>query len=558
MSSSDKVLKLTFTPNTIEHLGVRMYSTIPPVVSELIANAYDADAKKIEVKLYDSGDKKIVVTDTGHGMSFDDINNHFLRIGRNRREEEGETTPGGRYVIGKKGLGKLSFFGIAHTIQVETIKDGLRNSFTLSWDKIVNSGGSDPTKEADYTPDLGVVNEKTDKPNGTSITLTDIQRISDFDPQKLAISLSKIFILDDDFEIIVTHNDGDPHPVTNDLRYDSLDKQFEWEVPADVGGPTDYLNDKKIKGRIIATAKPISPNTNMRGIMLFSRKKLVNLPEYFSDSTSSHFYSYITGWLEVDFIDEIKPDVIGTSRQSLDWRREETEELREKLRELIRWIERDWRNKRTESQNKNLKDKTGIDVAEWRSKVPQDVDASLAPVIEALRKESEHPEKEDEVIKGIQQLKELVPEYTYFHYRKLHPTLRGVVFDAYKNQDYFSAVFEGVKQYVEETKNKSGVSLTDRNLLENVFSDRSPVLSVTEGFVKPDGNPFETMTITNITEGHKQLVIAMWQAFRSPIAHQVVADLRDSGLYTEQDCLDALSLLSHLYYRLEKSTKLTP
>ena len=30
-------------------------------------------------------------------------------------------------------------------------------------------------------------------------------------------------------------------------------------------------------------------------------------------------------------------------------------------------------------------------------------------------------------------------------------------------------------------------------------------------------------------------------------------DLQESGLYTEQDCLDALGLLSHLFRRLDNS-----
>ena len=108
---------MTFTPNTIEHLGVRLYSTLPPVLAELIANSYDADSSEVRIELNDSGAKEIIIKDNGHGMSFEDINKKFLRIGRNRREEESsQVSIGGRHVIGKKGLGKLSFFGIAHMI----------------------------------------------------------------------------------------------------------------------------------------------------------------------------------------------------------------------------------------------------------------------------------------------------------------------------------------------------------------------------------------------------------------------------------------------------------
>jgi len=78
---------------------------------------------------------------------------------------------------------------------------------------------------------------------------------------------------------------------------------------------------------------------------------------------------------------------------------------------------------------------------------------------------------------------------------------------------------------------------------------------VTDKFKRLDGNDFDVRTVKNIKEGHRALCFAMWQAFRCPISHESVDDLRESGLYTEQDCLDALSLLSHLFYRLDNSIK---
>ena len=80
-----------------------------------------------------------------------------------------------------------------------------------------------------------------------------------------------------------------------------------------------------------------------------------------------------------------------------------------------------------------------------------------------------------------------------------------------------------------------------------------PELSVTNNFKRPDGSDFEDTTVQNITVGHGLLARAIWKAFRNPISHELAADLRDSGLYTEQDCLDALGLLSHLFRRLDNS-----
>ncbi len=70
----DKKLVMTFEPNTIQHLGVKMYSNMPPALAELIANAYDACATEMHISLYDFDEKKVIVEDNGVGMSFDQIN----------------------------------------------------------------------------------------------------------------------------------------------------------------------------------------------------------------------------------------------------------------------------------------------------------------------------------------------------------------------------------------------------------------------------------------------------------------------------------------------------
>lgn len=83
-------LQLKFDPRTIEHLGIKMYSQLPYALAELVANAYDAGASKAEIKLYDSvsTDKKIVISDDGDGMSYDEVRDNFLVIGRKRRDTD--------------------------------------------------------------------------------------------------------------------------------------------------------------------------------------------------------------------------------------------------------------------------------------------------------------------------------------------------------------------------------------------------------------------------------------------------------------------------------------
>ena len=87
MAKKDK-LHMSFDPLVIDDLGAKLYSTLPPVLAELIANGYDACAREIFINLNDSKEvgKEIIVFDDGIGMSFDEINEKYLRIGRKRRD----------------------------------------------------------------------------------------------------------------------------------------------------------------------------------------------------------------------------------------------------------------------------------------------------------------------------------------------------------------------------------------------------------------------------------------------------------------------------------------
>lgn len=552
-------LEMTFTPNTIEHLGVRMYSTVPPVLAELIANSYDADAKNVKVQLKDDGQKEIIVSDDGHGMTADEINRKFLRIGRNRRHEEtSQTSPGGRKVVGKKGLGKLSFFGVAHEIEVQTTKDQIRNTFVLKWDEILkHEEDEDPTKQTNYSPTVLEYNAGTSgASSGTVITLRSIQRETEFNAESIADSLSKIFIIDPDFKISVQRN-GEPEIILdNDRKYASLKTEVEWDVPNDVDqAAINYLREKGIKGHLMATEKPISPKTNMRGVTLFSRKKLVNAPDYFSESTSSHFYSYLTGFLEVDFVDDLDEDVIGTNRQSLDWKHPATKELGEKLRELMKWLERDWRKKRKEKRQDKITQSTGIDIGDWLGKVPPEIESKVRPVIEALVGDSELPDEIGSAV--VQNVHELVPEYPRLHWRHLHPEIQRVSKTYYQNGDYYTAFLEGAKRYINAVRTKSSSTVhDDAPMMEAVFKIDGGVLSVTDRYKKANGTDFADDTIKNIKNAHQRFSSGVVLGGRNVVAHEEVVELRESALFSEQDCLDMLSLLSHLFNRLDNSVSI--
>ncbi len=101
---------MTISMSAIEHLGMNLYSTMPAVLSEIVANAWDADASRVEVTL-DKEAGTIAIQDNGCGMTRDEVIDHFLTVGFRRRTAIGESTPiHGRKPLGRKGIGKLSSF----------------------------------------------------------------------------------------------------------------------------------------------------------------------------------------------------------------------------------------------------------------------------------------------------------------------------------------------------------------------------------------------------------------------------------------------------------------
>lgn len=112
--------------NVINHLGVGLYSSTPAALTELVANAWDADANLVTVKV-DPAKRTIVIEDDGHGMTADDIQKKFLNVGYSRRrlsKNKEKSDSGNRRVMGRKGIGKLSMFALADDVRVSSQAEG--------------------------------------------------------------------------------------------------------------------------------------------------------------------------------------------------------------------------------------------------------------------------------------------------------------------------------------------------------------------------------------------------------------------------------------------------
>ena len=556
MTDTKEKLQLRFDPRTIEHLGIKMYSQLPYALAELVANAYDAGAGKVQIKLYDADpdNKRIVITDDGDGMSYEEVGEKFLVIGRKRRDtDESRTNSKDRKITGKKGLGKLALFGIGKTINIETTCSGETQStaFVLDWDSILSEGSGT------YYPQTQLIAKADPSEKGTTITLSNLSRITNFDVDATAVSLSKLFnCFDTDFVVEISCNDSTPIPLTREIKYEGINKEFEWDVKEIISTIEDpYSYSGELKGKIVSSKKPMKQD--LRGITLYVNGRLANIPGFFGVSEAGHTFSYISGWIDADFLDEFDSDLISTDRQSISWDLPEAEALQKYLQRIVRFLVKDWSAKRKQAKADSQSTRSGINTTDWFAKVPDDVRPKLTSVIDRI---ADKPELDDEDFSSVvHEVYDLVPPYTYFHYRLLHSEIQDAAKDCYVAKDYYKAIQEALKRYKNNVKRKSGVNCDeDMDIVSKSFGKDKPLKTTAKYAARPDGEPFSESTLSNIEDGQMALSRGIVAGARNILSHEEHKDLMETGLFTEKDCLDLLGLLSHLFKRLDESEKQTP
>ena len=353
--------KMEFDIGTIKHLGLQMYSTLPPVIGELVANGWDANASKVEITIPDTpldpGTSEIVISDDGIGMSDQDVRGKYMITGRDRREsEKSDETPKPlkRKVMGRKGIGKFSSFGVAKEIEIESVQDVETSRFIMNYDKMIEQA-AERSVDFQALPTTGTVS------NGTKITL---RKFTKFNSRRIPIDrlrkgLARRFSViggQSDFEIVIN---GSPiSPQERDLSAlldkDADGNRYIWNYE-DVRIKDD--EDWTVSGWIGALDRT-TPNLDGidRGIALMARGKMVQEPFVFEAIVGQQYaLSYIIGELHVEFVDDTE-DTIGTNRNALVWDTEANTALKEWGRQEVNRIAREWANKRGDDNRRMLEE----------------------------------------------------------------------------------------------------------------------------------------------------------------------------------------------------------
>ncbi|OSQ42271.1 ATP-binding protein [Thalassospira alkalitolerans] len=196
---NEKEYEINIDPRILELLGPSLYTNIYYILGELLANAYDANAKNVYV--IEDEDDSIIVEDDGAGMSYveGDVQK-YLHVAQETRTSPDDAYVSGsgkqRRKMGRKGVGKLAALSVSENVEIHTIKDGDKSGFILS-----RHVADDKKLEA--IPEENVIFRKVEG-SGTSIVMKNPQYKLHRTLDVVAKNLLKIFpMVDETFRIHV-------------------------------------------------------------------------------------------------------------------------------------------------------------------------------------------------------------------------------------------------------------------------------------------------------------------------------------------------------------------
>lgn len=312
--------------SVLDHLGINLYSNVPAVMTELVANSWDADAHSVSIAV-DLENDLIEVLDDGHGMSAADINQKFLTVGFRRRDTDadGGTTIGGRPVMGRKGVGKLAPFSIASQVEVYSSNGGDRCGLRMTIEGIRQAKQERRAYHPEELDESDMIPSR-----GTRIVMRQLKR-ERVRRTNLRQRLARRFsvIGSDEFKVTV-----DGENVTSRDRGDLSVLQYLWTIGAwtrpawcDVLRESATLKDREdgwdsrwvVNGWLGTCRRPKDLENaagNLNGIVVLARGRLFQENILGEINDGRHFTKYLTGQIEVDFLDDsTEPDIATSDRQ---------------------------------------------------------------------------------------------------------------------------------------------------------------------------------------------------------------------------------------------------
>lgn len=326
--------KFEISLSVLNHLGRNLYRNFITVLSEAVSNAWDAEAKSVWIEI-DANNSSFSIKDDGIGMTPEDFQGKFLKIGYSKRREVGRATKDGRPYIGAKGIGKLALLSCAKRISVFSKTDATEYTGGV----IDNTGLDDAIKSdntADQYPleglDFSLISKLSENHNnGTIITFEGMKEQLKSSPQhiKKMLALSfKFSVIDETFNIYVN---GD-RVSEADLKDLSDATEFLWLVNGYKDNfletltklkaePTIATTELNVKGFVATVELPrhlkITGTQERATIDLFVNGRLREKNIIRHIPTQRLVENYIYGQIHFDIMDREGVDPFTSSREGV-------------------------------------------------------------------------------------------------------------------------------------------------------------------------------------------------------------------------------------------------
>lgn len=122
----------------INRLGLELVGRHETAVSELVKNAYDADAREVKLIFENAWEEggTLTIEDDGLGMTKEQLINGFMRLSSSDKIHNPTSSRHGRYRAGKKGIGRFSTqrLGTKLTVITQTLESDESIKITIAWD----------------------------------------------------------------------------------------------------------------------------------------------------------------------------------------------------------------------------------------------------------------------------------------------------------------------------------------------------------------------------------------------------------------------------------------
>ncbi|MEO1218809.1 MAG: ATP-binding protein, partial [Bacteroidota bacterium] len=319
---------MTLSLNVLNHLGLNLYSNIPSVLSEVVANSYDADATEVSIVITNN---RIIIKDDGNGMDAAEINAKYLLVGYQKRLNGEAFSPVyNRPVMGRKGIGKLSLFSIANTIELHSHKNGKVSSLKMNKEEIKrqikeNNGTYFPEEIAPLPIE-----------KGTTIIIYDLKKgVSKAKSLKKRLA-RRFSVIGEENKFLVKVNE-EPISIADRDFFNKV--EFLWLVDHD-----DKLYRRKFKniknfdslnGRVLINEKEYliegwigtvelpsqlsEDGTNNNKISIICRGKLAQEDILETYTEGGIYADYLIGEIKADFLDDdSEEDIATSSRQKIN------------------------------------------------------------------------------------------------------------------------------------------------------------------------------------------------------------------------------------------------